>query len=151
MRTHSRPLLAASAIGLAFAAAGCSSHTTSVASADRTIDIAMTDNAYRPSELRVSEGETVTFNFRNDGTATHEAVLGDDAVQLAHRDEMTETTVEDDHDDDHGSSDGVQAVTVEPGQTGSITATFDEAGTILIGCHEPGHWESGMKATITVG
>jgi uncharacterized cupredoxin-like copper-binding protein len=42
------------------------------------------------------------------------------------------------------------AVTVEPGKTRSITTMFDETGTVLIGCHEPGHWEAGMKATITV-
>jgi uncharacterized cupredoxin-like copper-binding protein len=27
---------------------------------------------------------------------------------------------------------------------------FTESGTVLLGCHEPGHWEAGMKATITV-
>jgi uncharacterized cupredoxin-like copper-binding protein len=23
-------------------------------------------------------------------------------------------------------------------------------GTVVIACHQPGHWESGMKATVTV-
>ena len=33
---------------------------------------------------------------------------------------------------------------------GSLTHTFSEVGTYIIGCHEPGHWESGMKATVEV-
>ena len=42
------------------------------------------------------------------------------------------------------------ATVVQPGQTGPMTHTFTESGTVLIGCHEPGHWEAGMKATIKV-
>ena len=42
------------------------------------------------------------------------------------------------------------AITVEPGSSGEITHTFTESGTILIGCHEPGHWEAGMKSTIAI-
>ena len=49
----------------------------------------------------------------------------------------------------HGGSDA-EAITVEPGKTGSLTRTFDEAGTVVLGCHEPGHYASGTKATINV-
>jgi len=42
------------------------------------------------------------------------------------------------------------AVTIEPGETVSVLARFDEPGETLYGCHQPGHWEVGMKGTITV-
>ena len=37
-----------------------------------------------------------------------------------------------------------------PGETGSLSMTFAEARSLLIGCHEPGHYEAGMRATLTV-
>lgn len=41
------------------------------------------------------------------------------------------------------------AATVDPGATEDLTATFDRTGTFIIGCHQPGHFEAGMKATVT--
>lgn len=131
---------------------GCGSdHSNPVARpSDRTVDVTMTDNAFEPTSLEVTNGDTVTFAFTNTGTARHEAIIGDDAAQAAHHDEMGQAAEDDGHDDDHGGSTGAAAITVEPGATGEIVHTFDESGTVLIGCHEPGHWEAGMKATITV-
>jgi uncharacterized cupredoxin-like copper-binding protein len=42
------------------------------------------------------------------------------------------------------------ALSLKAGETGSLTMTFAKAGSLLIGCHEPGHYEAGMKATVTV-
>lgn len=44
----------------------------------------------------------------------------------------------------------VLAVTVPAGTTKQLTWTFTTAGTTLYGCHEPGHYASGMKGTVTV-
>ena len=52
-----------------------------------------------------------------------------------------------DHSMDMGGDD---VLTVAPGDTETMTRTFDDTGTVVIGCHQPGHWESGMKATVTV-
>ena len=41
-------------------------------------------------------------------------------------------------------------VTIEPGKTVTVLARFDEPGQTLYGCHQPGHWEVGMKGTITI-
>ena len=49
---------------------------------------------------------------------------------------------------DHGS--GSNAVSVKPGKSASITYTFDEPGQILIGCHQPGHYTGGMKASVNI-
>jgi len=150
------PLFIAAALlsASALLVVGCSSDGDA---SSRTIDITMTDNAYAPPRFSVPKGETVTLRFTNDGSVRHEAVLGDEMAQQDHHDEMSASSMNDDmdmgHGDDagHGGSDDGDAVTVEPGKTGSITTRFDETGTVLIGCHEPGHWEDGMKATIDVG
>jgi uncharacterized cupredoxin-like copper-binding protein len=139
--------------GLLLVACGNDSSTAS----GQAIDITMTDNAYQPTQLSVPKGETVTLRFVNDGTVRHEAVLGDAAQQEAHQQEMSASTMMDNMDmnpssgGDPGNMAGdLDAVVVEPGQTGTITTTFDQSGVILIGCHQPGHWEAGMKATIHV-
>lgn len=47
----------------------------------------------------------------------------------------------------HDEEDGIA---VEPGATGTLEYTFEQAGEILAGCHEPGHYEAGMVASMTV-
>ena len=51
---------------------------------------------------------------------------------------------------DWGDGESGDAVTVDPGETGDLTRRFDEPAEVMIGCHEPGHYESGMVATVTV-
>ena len=53
------------------------------------------------------------------------------------------------HADDHGGDDA-EAVTVEPGESATLTYTFEEAGTVEVGCHQPGHYKAGMKMQIDV-
>lgn len=53
--------------------------------------------------------------------------------------------------DGGGSSDaGEDGVTVEPGDTGELTYTFSEGDELLIGCHQEGHYEAGMKVMVNV-
>jgi uncharacterized cupredoxin-like copper-binding protein len=108
----------------------------------RTIEVAMTDDAYGPSTMAVATGQTVRFVFRNEGTVLHDALIGDAAVQAEH---------------DAGMRTGmahvpgaVPMVSVAPGATGDLVYTFTRPGTVLIGCHEPGHYARGMRAVITV-
>jgi uncharacterized cupredoxin-like copper-binding protein len=106
----------------------------------RTIDVAMADVRFDPAAISVKAGETVRFVFHNTGTLAHEAVIGDDAAQAHHEQQMAGQAME------HGAG----AVTVPPGATGELTHTFATAGQTLIGCHEPGHYGAGMKLAITV-
>lgn len=39
---------------------------------------------------------------------------------------------------------------MEPGKSGELRHTFDDAGPLVIGCHEPGHYAVGMRVTLTV-
>jgi uncharacterized cupredoxin-like copper-binding protein len=123
--------------------AGCGgSDSPSAASSGRAVKITMTDNAYRPASIHVAKGETVTFSFVNDGKVDHEALIGDATAQAAHEDEMANMP-----DMHHG---GTDVLTVKPGTTGALTHTFDTSGELLVGCHEPGHYSSGMKLAVTV-
>lgn len=156
MRTHTRVLTAAAAAALILSVAGCGGDKGTNAAgrgASRTIEVTMTDNAFKPTNFTVGKGETVAFKFKNDGTVKHEAILGDNDAQMKHHDEMTASTATMEHGNPNHAgkgAEGADAITVEPGKTGELVHTFNESGTILIGCHEPGHWEAGMKANVNV-
>jgi uncharacterized cupredoxin-like copper-binding protein len=40
--------------------------------------------------------------------------------------------------------------TVEAGETGELSHTFEADEDVLIGCHEPGPYEEGMRLNIDV-
>jgi uncharacterized cupredoxin-like copper-binding protein len=163
---YSRASIAALAIPVIAVLAGCGQHTTADTGASgRVVDMDMADNAFSTKQLQVAKGETVTLRFHNKGAAVHEAVIGNDAVQASHHQQMTTGTANGmpggtpmttaSGGMEHGSmnSGGTtddDAVTVQPGEMKEMKHTFTESGTVLIGCHQPGHWEAGMKASVTV-
>jgi uncharacterized cupredoxin-like copper-binding protein len=140
----------------------CGGDDDSSAGADtlRTIEVAMTDMAYAPNRIDVESGESVRFVFRNDGAVRHEAVVGTLAEQEAHNSDMAagdgDHTGMDMGSAPHGEgtpepqTSEIHGVTVEPGETVEMTHTFDSAGPTMIGCHEPGHWEAGMRLDVDV-
>lgn len=109
----------------------------------RTVDVTMVDIGFEPKTLTVAKGDTVTFEFSNDGKLAHDAFIGDEKAQADHEKEMAGDMGAMHHGDDGG-------ITVEPGKTGTITHTFDEPGTTIIGCHQPGHYAAGMRIAVTV-
>ena len=137
---------------VALVAAGCSDGDKATAADDaRVVKITMLDNKYEPSQVTVPKGREVTFEFTNQGTVAHEALVGDEQAQMDHAQEMMSSTSTDSGDMGgmhHSGADS--AVTVKPGTSDKITTTFDEGGTFLIGCHVPLHYEQGMKATVKV-
>ena len=144
MRTHSA-LVALALVAVPTAACSSDRSPEQAAGSDRSVTVTMTDNAYAPTRIEAKAGETVTFRFVNDGQATHEAYIGSQTDQEDHAAEMMTG------DDGHAMHmAGGDLVTVEPGQDAELNATFDQPGTVVIGCHQPGHWESGMRATVTV-
>jgi uncharacterized cupredoxin-like copper-binding protein len=126
---------------------GGGSHGSHGGSAEptRTVDVTMRDIAYDPATLSVKAGETVKFVFRNEGRIRHDAFIGDEAAQAEHEKEMREES-SDGKDGHHGDD----AITVDPGETGSLTHTFKAGDVLVIGCHEVGHYAAGMKLTVTV-
>jgi len=115
----------------------------------RTVEIDMVDIAFEPATLEIARGETIQFVFTNTGEVAHDAFIGDDDEQAGHEADMREADDDEGHGGGHGD-DAENAVTVEPGDTGELTYTFDEAGTIEVGCHQPGHYDAGMKIDVDV-
>lgn len=108
-----------------------------------TIDVTMTDDLrYEPDTLRVSAGETVRFTIHNAGAGVHEFLIGTSEEQAAFAAEMA-----DGHRGGHADDAGVR---VDPGETAEFSYAFDTPGELLIGCHEPGHYESGMVGKVRV-
>lgn len=95
-----------------------------------------------PAAVTVPVGVPVTFVVENAGANPHEFVLGSEAEQQAHDAEMSEPGAM--------MHDHAYAVGVAPGTTKELTWTFTEVGETYAGCHYPGHYAAGMKATITV-
>ena len=155
MSTHRIAIVATATVaGLFLAACGTDGPATASSAASSggitTIDVIMTDMAFMPTVVQMNAGDTVSFRFRNEGQAVHEAVIGDEALQEEHAAEMTAMASAGDsmnHDVDGETA----PLVVQPGETGELTFTATVAGSLLIGCHQPGHWEAGMKATINVG
>lgn len=109
----------------------------------RTIRVDMADTMrFTPDRIEVKRGETVSFVVRNAGKAMHEFVIGTLPALNEHA-ELMKKYPGMEHDAPYMAH-------VEPGRTQRIHWTFNEAGTYHAGCLLPGHWEAGMKATITV-
>ena len=72
-------------------------------------------------------------------------MLGDKEAQ----DQMAEMM---ESGDDHAHSGEMSnAVTIHAGDAAELTWRFPSAtGTVLLGCHVPGHYEAGMSGTVTV-
>ena len=138
------------AVAMTITACGGGEAANSPTSA-KTIEVSMTDNEFTPNSFEVTAGQKVTFRFTNDGKVDHEAILGTETEQADHESEMMNDGSGSGGMDgmDHGGSD-TEAITVKPGDTGTLTQTFDKTGTVILGCHESGHYASGMKATINV-
>jgi len=109
----------------------------------RTITATLSDDmAIELSESDFEVGETVRFEVTNAGAIPHEFYVGDAEAQEHHAEEMAEMGGM-----GHDEPDGVA---VEPGATETFEYSFEQPGQILAGCHEAGHYDAGMVASMTV-
>jgi uncharacterized cupredoxin-like copper-binding protein len=114
------------------------------AEADQTVRVSASDDLrYSPSTIQVEVGEVVAFEVTNVGATTHEFFLADTVLQQAHETEMA-------HGGEHVMPDSPHAVSLEPGETKTITWRFTEAGTTEFACHVPGHYAGGMLGSIVI-
>ncbi|MGH9224623.1 MAG: cupredoxin domain-containing protein [Acidimicrobiales bacterium] len=126
----------------AFLAASCggdaddegASGPTSSVPVDQTVEVSMVDIAFKPEAISVKAGTTVRFVFTNDGQLPHEAAFGDEATQDAVA-------------SGKAKRDGPE---VGPNKTKDYIRTFTTPGSLVIGCHIPGHYAAGMKIRLTV-
>lgn len=114
------------------------------ADADRVIEMTAGDDfRFDPASITVTTGETVTFRVINIGVIPHDFTLGDHATQQSHAEHMAEMA-------GMTMPDEPNAMVIGPGETRELTWHFSQPGSLLIGCHQAGHYEAGMMAEISV-
>lgn len=115
------------------------------ADATRVIEISANDDfTFDSAIVTVETGEVVTFKVTNVGAISHDFTLGDEHFQEEHEAEMAEMS------GDMAMHDEPNAFVLEPGEAKEMTWPMTEGGEILFGCHQPGHYQAGMKGTVTI-
>ena len=113
------------------------------AKVNRTIRVRMTDNMrFNPSSIQVKQGETIHFVVKNLGKTKHEMVLGTDQELQEHYKQMMKFP-----EMEHAEP---NMVTLGAGQTGEIIWQFTKSGKVQFACLQPGHYDAGMKGSISV-
>lgn len=103
----------------------------------RIVWLDMTDQLkFTPDSVAVAKGETIRFVLTNSGEAVHEFQVGP-ADKVA-ADEVDGVVV-------------LEQDKLDAGSTHAVDYTFDGAGPYAYACHEPGHYENGMKGVIVLG
>ena len=106
----------------------------------RTVEVRIEHSRFLPDDIRVRAGETVRFVVVNGDPIDHEFLVGDEGVQKIHE-RGTEAH--------HGARPG--EISIPAGDTKTTTYTFSEPGSLIYGCHLPGHYDNGMRGQIAIG
>jgi uncharacterized cupredoxin-like copper-binding protein len=107
----------------------------------RTVVVRIHYSHFEPSEIRVEPGETIRFVVENVDPIDHEFLVGDRLVQRIH-----ELGTEAHHPRRPGE------MSVPAHTTRVTTYTFPARdGSLIFGCHLPGHYAYGMRGEITIG
>lgn len=121
-------------------------HPGKASAVTRTVKITMKGIRFSIQNIDVKSGETVKFVLTNKDGFEHEFALGTVDEQAEHRVEMQD-------DANKGVSMGKDpnAITVPSGKTVALIWTFTGPSTIIeFDCDVPGHYEAGMRGTITI-
>lgn len=109
----------------------------------RTIVLEMGDTMrFSPDEVVVAEGETVRFVVRNGGRMLHELVIGTPGALAEHAALMAKFP--------NMAHDEPYMAHVDPGRAGEIVWHFNRPGRFEYACLIAGHYEAGMRGTLTV-
>ena len=103
----------------------------------RIVGVAMNDALeFVPDRIEVAKGETIRFVLMNVGKAVHEFQVGPAGRVAA--DQVDGVIV-------------VEKDELDAGSTHAVDYTLSGDGPYAFACHEPGHYEAGMKGTIVPG
>lgn len=152
MASIRRPVVAL--LGLAAVAlAACAAAT---ADESRRIDLQVKEFGYSEKAIVLKPGEKVTLSLMNAGTVEHEFMAGrfgaggmGFAQDLFAGVRYQVAPASSLHGSRHGTAQG--GVWVRPGQTATISFVVpDRPGTYEFGCFVTGHYEAGMRGTLTI-
>lgn len=109
----------------------------------RTIEVSMQDSMqFNPESLTIKQGETIRFSAHNEGQILHEFVLGTTETNDEHAQMMLKFPGME-HDEPY-------MMHVNASQKSDIIWTFNREGRFDFACLIAGHYQAGMKGTITV-
>ena len=129
----------------------------------RTIEIKMYDNYYEPKEIKIKKGETIKFIVHNYGELVYEFNIATKEMHIKHQPEMMKMVENEilfadridkkkmkemakkDHSMGHSHS---NSVLLEPNQSAELIWKFSTDTNLEAACNVPGHYESGMVASI---
>jgi len=132
---------------------------------EKVIKVKMYDNYYEPKKFKVKKNQTIKFIVYNYGELVHEFNIATKEMHLKHQPEMmrmveNEILLADridkkkmkelskkDHSMSHSHS---NSVLLEPNEIGEIIWKFNTDTNLEIACNVPGHYESGMIASINL-
>lgn len=110
---------------------------------NHTIEISMADTMrFSPESIEIKQGDVVRFVVTNGGALQHEFVLGTNESLEEHAALMIKFPNME-HEEPYMAH-------VDPGKNMEIVWKFSQAGDFEFGCLLPGHFDAGMKGTITV-
>lgn len=110
----------------------------------RTVTLTLGDDMrFSPANWQATAGETVRIEVVNLGKMRHELVLGNEEDLKAHVQEMKQASSSHKH---HGPN----VLSLAAGERGVLTWTFTDAGVVHMACFELGHYDAGMRGTISV-
>jgi uncharacterized cupredoxin-like copper-binding protein len=130
----------AGAVALVLMLSGCAASHADPLDGVRTVRVTIHWTRFHPSHFAFPDGATVRFVIHNTDPIEHEFILGSRHVQS-----YVEHTAHLSHD---GSVPG--QITIPPGAVRTTTYTFGTPGTVLLGCHLPGHYAYGMRGKVLV-
>lgn len=104
-----------------------------------TVVIEAKHSTFSPAHLRVAQGTPVRFVLVNRDPIHHELIVGPPEVHDEHRDGT-----------EHLHPPVPGEVSVGPLERAVTTFTFDDAGTVEMACHLPGHHAYGMRGEVEV-
>ncbi len=130
---------------------------------DRTIEIKMYDNYFKPNEIIIKKYETIKFIVTNYGELVHEFNIATKEMHIKHQPEMMKMVenqilladkidkkkmkemAKKDHSMGHSHS---NSVLLEPNQKAELIWKFNVNTNLEGACNVPGHYESGMIVKI---
>jgi uncharacterized cupredoxin-like copper-binding protein len=130
---------ATAAVGYVLADDGRSPKPEPLGPGTVTVVVDIEHSRFLPASLRVVEGTEVRFVLSNDDPISHELIIGPPEIHDRHRN-GTEAT--------HRPKPG--EISLAPDEQGVTTYLFDQAGTVEMACHLPGHYDYGMRGKVEV-
>jgi len=138
------PLLALFALALALTfvvpLSACGVQSTSQAASSTEVKITLSDFSIQSSRTTFTKGITYHFVVTNAGQALHEVMVVPTSTAHGTEDEIDEARL-------------FEVADIDPGQTKTLDYAFTAAapaGTLEFACHQPGHYEQGMRLDLTV-